>query len=832
MISKPSFRCIIATLIAGHLCTNLTAQEIPIDILTRVNAVDYIFEGRVIKSTPYSTSNGRFVHTSNTIQVLKVLKGDISCGTIELITDGGKTDDLWVDPSHSLDLNEGCAGIFLAKGTDKELSPVDFYPESNYQKIEATFEDQSFIKYWYDGVDWRASDMWQYFGDVELARQLAEQVVGFNFVDCATPLAPQPWDVPATVNTDQQRTALRTDMDMIRQRMAEVAAKRMEMELEGRGSAMGEVSYAMTNIEVTGTDPMYLEFDITMHDDMGDKYLYWAGPRIVYDTLVFGSSIGQTTNIDVINAGLIADPNCYGFSYPLDLEANSFVAFAYPAFQSQCLAVVPTTPVQIFHIRMRVLDCIPSTLTMADAPISEGPSAVLYYSGWSETAEQGDVFDYASADLGQVEELEGCGPMITSFNPTTVAGGILQVLEIHGHGFGDTRGAGTVFFKNADTGGSSEVACDASDFLIGGWSDDLIYLYVPSADTALVGSLTTPYATAGTGTFRVVTDGGISIPSPEPLTIVHSVSSYPGLYPKPPARLGPWSVFEGRYLFHIDSLVAAYEDGAMIPVIRKALREWTCLTGVDWAIAEDSLYQALPVAERDSVCVINFGSLAPGVVAQAQPYPVICDGKYYYLESDLTLNSDPGFMWFMDTVPTNPIPDGHTDLYFVLLHELGHAHGLEHVLDTNAILYFEDNSDGPFRKIQLYGDFAAHTGGNWVMDASFSGPPSSGCTFPSAVSITSAPLCDGFFSIMEVGQNTDLRIQPNPFNRSFDILSLEKNILTVEVFNSIGALVYQAEEVHAMNRSVDLGFVNDGFFSVLVSFDNGTSVVVRIVKAG
>jgi hypothetical protein len=759
MTIKPFFRGIITTLIVGQLCVNLIAQEIPIDILTRVNAVDYIFEGRVIKSTPYSTSNGRFVHTSNTIQILKVLKGNITCGTIELITDGGKVDDLWVEPSHSLDLHEGCAGIFLAKGTDKELSPVDFYAESNYQKIEATFEDQSFIKYWYDGVDWRASDMWQYFGDVELARQLAEQVVGFNFVDCASPLAPQPWDIPVTANTGQRRPAQRTDMDIIRQRMAEVAAKRMQMQLEARGSAMGEVSYAMTNIEVTGTDPMYLEFDITMHDDMGDKYLYWAGPRIVYDTLVFGSSIGQTTNIDVINAGLIADLNCYGFSYPLDLEANSFVAFAYPAFQSQCLALVPTTPVQIFHIRMRVLDCIPSTLTMADAPILEGPSAVLYYSGWSETAEQGDVFDYASADLGQTEELEGCGPMITSFTPTTVAGGIQQILEIHGHGFGETRGSGTVFFKNASDGGASEVPCDANDFLSeAGWSDELIRLYMPSSDTSFVDTIATPNSPAGSGPFRVVTDDGLSIPSPSPITVSYSVTSDPSYYPKRPIYLGPLEPFGGTYTFHLDSLVANFEGGSLIPVIKKALREWTCLTGVNWTLAEGPDYPTLPEAEYDSLCVIRFGPLPATQLAVTRNIRFGCSERSYVAESDIVINENSEILWFIDTIPENAVPVGYRDLYQTLLHELGHAHSMQHVIEPERIMYFADTPSDLPRNIELFADGGLFEGGNWVMDESFIHPPPIGCGVTSISSITS-PYCSGFYNIDEIAIGSPILIR-------------------------------------------------------------------------
>lgn len=158
-------------------------QEIPINIIDQVNAVDYIFEGKVIRSTPYKTVNGKYIYTSNTIQISKILKGDLTCGTVELITVGGVVDDLWVDVSHSLDLRKNCSGIFLAKGTNKELSAIDFYTETNLPKIEATFQNQSFIKYWHDGVDRRISDVWANFDSRAQVYNLAEVITGLNFVD-------------------------------------------------------------------------------------------------------------------------------------------------------------------------------------------------------------------------------------------------------------------------------------------------------------------------------------------------------------------------------------------------------------------------------------------------------------------------------------------------------------------------------------------------------------------------------------------------------------------------------------------------------------------------
>ena len=90
-----TMRYVLAVLILPFLSMlPANGQEIPIDIVDRINAVDYIFEGTVIKSTPYKTENGKYILTSNTIEIHKVLKGDLSCGTVELVTNGGMVDDL------------------------------------------------------------------------------------------------------------------------------------------------------------------------------------------------------------------------------------------------------------------------------------------------------------------------------------------------------------------------------------------------------------------------------------------------------------------------------------------------------------------------------------------------------------------------------------------------------------------------------------------------------------------------------------------------------------------------------------------------------------------
>lgn len=811
-------------------------MEIPIDIVDRINAVDYIFEGTVIKSTPYKTENGKYILTSNTIEIHKVLKGDLSCGTVELVTSGGMVDDLWVEVSHSLDLRKGCTGIFLAKGTNKELSPIDFFSETNYQKLEATFENQSFIKYWYDGVEWKASDVWANFHHFAELYDFAEFITGYNFIDCAAaplPFSPggggsgTPWpDAPVDIQARNERA--RQMLEVVQQDKARF--QRADTRDDGP-----VVTYGLSNIAITGTDPRYVEFDVNINDDLGTKYLHYGGIRIVYDTVVFGASIGQTVNIEILNGNLISDMDCYGFPVMYDLNANDFVLFTVPTPQSLCKAQVPTTATQLFHVRMRVLDCVPSELIMEDSAFDLGPSVVLYYSTYSDTPDDPFFTEYGSAEHDQTEQLEGCGPMITSFSPTTIAGGVQQILEIHGHGFGATRGTGTVYFKNADDGGISEVACDAADFLaVDGWSDELIRLYMPSSDTSIrivdADTIAIPRCTAGTGIFRVVTNDGYSLSSPEPLVVSYSILSDERFAPKPPAFLGPFAQYEGRFTYHIDSLVAAYDDGALIPIIKKAFREWTCHTGIDWTVADGPVYNSLPGPAADSICVIKFGPLPPNRLAQTNNYIGPCVPHVYSVQSDLTISDDPAYTWFLDTVPEHPVPAGQYDLYHILLHELGHAHNLQHVIDPEAMMYFAGNSDEGPRRIELYADPSSYWGGNWVMEESFMHPPPHPSCALSAISITSAPYCSGFYGIEDRSQSRSVIALPNPCDAYLKVASSDKWMREIEAFDAIGGLLRRHLLQPLTATEIDFSSFESGVYLIKVHFVDNSTTTVKAIK--
>jgi len=776
----------------------------------------------------HKVASQRYVYTSNTIKISKVLKGDLTCGTIELITDGGIVDGLWVDRSHSLKLGKRNKGIFLATATGKEISSVDFYAENNNQKLEATFQNQSFIKYWHDGLDWRVSDVWANYDSIAQVYALAEGITGLNFIDCDVPTIFGPGPASDTTQVEEQEIVMPTyNPANFEELRSYVEYQKMHYTNQDRDNSGEKIFYELENFIITGSATKFLEFDVMVWDNLGTGYLDLSAVRIEYDTNVFGSNIVNNTNIEVTRGTLNSDTNCYSDPLPFDLAPDAFTAWALETTYSQCKTPILTTPQKLMRLKMRIQDCsILSDIELLDAIGDISPSLILETSAYSDFP--ADTFStfYAELQHQQTEPVPACVPTITSFTPTTVAGGIGQVLEIHGFQFGSVRGSGTVFFKNANDGGTTEVNCDEGDFV--SWTDSHIQLRVPSNDRYASDPISTPSSPAGTGVFRVVTDLADEAISPSPVAILYSVrNSDFGITQRLPFFLAPTNNQNDKFIFYLDSLVATFQNGAMVPIIRKALKEWTCLTGINWELVSDTNV-SLPGPLKDSICVIKFGSLAPGRLALATVQGGFCNDKYYTTESDIEISNDPNTIWFLDTVPSNPIPSGQNDLYFAMLHELGHAHNMNHIINPDSIMHFDDNTGGTFRKIELYLDEPAFEGGNWVMDGSFNYPPNDSCAF-SAVGSVSSPLCGMIFGISET-DGQQVTFYPNPFAEAFSIHSDSQPIRNVIITDLSGKLIHRKEYQSVFKVSLNLANTDNGIYLIKITFENGLEQINKMVK--
>ncbi|PKV67353.1 IPT/TIG domain-containing protein [Pontibacter ramchanderi] len=284
------------------------------------------------------------------------------------------------------------------------------------------------------------------------------------------------------------------------------------------------------------------------------------------------------------------------------------------------------------------------------------------------------------AQLQQQSTQATQAPSITGFSPARTSAGTGAILTITGTGFGSTRGNGFVEFPNADDGGTTLVRPYPSDYV--SWTNNQIRVVVPS--------YTQTGGTAGTGRIKVTANDGTSDTSDGTLMIEFAYSNVVaegGNTPFQPAlidanRNGGYTI---QFAPSLQGRAAAQEG------FRRAVNNWVCTTNVNWTIGANTTVEN---AADDGRNVIRFA--APSVTGQGVLARTISkyrgcvaisgtrrDTTFWLTEFDMEINS---------TMPWQYGPGGPSatqyDFETVILHELGHAHQLGHVIMPNTLMHY------------------------------------------------------------------------------------------------------------------------------------------------
>lgn len=269
-------------------------------------------------------------------------------------------------------------------------------------------------------------------------------------------------------------------------------------------------------------------------------------------------------------------------------------------------------------------------------------------------------------------------PVITSFSPTVATAGTGTILTINGTNFGNTRGSGKVEFRNADDGGKTFMEPRLKDYV--SWSNTQIRVRIPSRGVN--------GGTAGSGEIRVTASDGSAIVSATQITIEFAVLnvalSQPNIRSFEPLlqnknNRGGYTV---RYAPSIQKMSAAQEG------FQRALNSWVCATNVNWNIGAPTNIDA---ANDDDVTVIRFAPGSSfgqeGVLASTlsywEGYKCGTDTLFWLSEFDMSINSNINWQFG----PGGP-GNNQFDYETVILHELGHAHQLGHVILPRAVMHY------------------------------------------------------------------------------------------------------------------------------------------------
>jgi hypothetical protein len=352
-------------------------------------------------------------------------------------------------------------------------------------------------------------------------------------------------------------------------------------------------------------------------------------------------------------------------------------------------------------------------------------------------------------------------PTIDSIRPLEVTAGTRTTLSIYGHGFQATRGS--VYFADADQGGATMMVGDTTDVNV--WTDSLIQVWVPSLGAFLTGS-----GTAGTGSVTMQTALGDSATSNDILQVRYAIQNKrteDTLFQVGISRfimlldhdLLVGNPTSGGYTFHFTTAFSA-NDSAKAAFLQ-GLRNWRCATGVNFNIGADT---SLNIIDEDYVNVVRWDdapdTLPAGALAFTKVWGGSCEdfSETAFAAADIDFTFGRNVPWNFDTTANVP---GKFDFFSVALHEIGHAHCLDHVIDIADIM----NYNIPIGQRNAALTPNALEGAFWVMDSS----TVSRGNCPDPMIPVPANDCNMLPVIPHVEKALDLQLAPNPNSGIFSV---------------------------------------------------------------
>ena len=269
---------------------------------------------------------------------------------------------------------------------------------------------------------------------------------------------------------------------------------------------------------------------------------------------------------------------------------------------------------------------------------------------------------------------------ITSFSPSPTKGGTIlagDFITISGSGFG--AAPGTVFFTNANDGGATFTTSGvASD--ITAWSDASITVKVA--------------ANAGTGPINV--NGAMTSGSNLTIQYGHTAinSSFSGFGVTTRQRYYHRNMNgAGGYDFLYNTTSGFSANAPAVAAFERVLSTWRINTLMNWK----SNGTTATGFGNNGINVVGFdGTLPAGVLGRATSnFGGSANGAcnlsntvWCVNDIDVQFYTDPptaGFPW-----EYGPAAPAFTEYDFesVALHELGHAHGLQHVISPGSVMHF------------------------------------------------------------------------------------------------------------------------------------------------
>ncbi|MCB9051664.1 MAG: T9SS type A sorting domain-containing protein [Lewinellaceae bacterium] len=587
------------------------------------------------------------------------------------------------------------------------------------------------------------------------------------------------------------------------------------------------IAFAFDNVQVT--DIGGIEFDILVSSNQEGVKFAATDVYITYNTEAFGENVVANESIEVTKETVIEN-SIYELEAADETEEIVRVSVDAALDPDEYYPLSPI-PEKFVHVTLDIENLIELASISYDGFLMSHQS---YF--YDDEAEMLKEFDKIVVEDPIFPFL---APNISEVSPLVLTAGTGDKLTIKGNNFGTIDSTNSekyrVKFANGDEQGFGEAYAQHQDIV--SWSDSIIIVSVPSA-------------TNQQGWKNPACSGGVWVERPS-FTNPNQIeqSNEKDIHIR-------YSAFNFRSGVNLNATTKRFAYSRQTPngifytyhpnvpskaesIFEEAVKTWCSNTSIAWRISPDNADSSIDISGADGINIVKMKPSTFFEDPNARAAVIIAghyggcgnvnQGALYIRDIDVVIRDD-----------FNPFDPNYEEYrwYNRILHELGHAHGLNHSLNPSIPNFEEYIMNSSMNNIPNY----AHD----IQDDDREGAES---CFSASSNLLSIPDCvtDSIFPIMthdcsvlnsvdELASNYSTKLFPNPLNNNLlhvEFTASKNQIVKLSVCDLLGKKVYEDSwSIFQGENRKEIEFSNDlakGCY--ILSFRTNTTIVsIKFVK--